>query len=1361
MRVGVPSATGSGGALYLVVSNDAAFDAGDVWVPMAPFTPDGIATYLATDTDFVSGQYFTFATVPPLDLGDAPASYGTLLANDGARHGVPGYNAGANTAQLMLGALIDLEADGAASASATGDDAAGVDDEDGVTFAPLVAGLAANLSVTVANSGSAARLSAWADWNNNGTFEAGEQIVTNLAVVAGPNTIPIAVPATAGGLTNVRVRLSTQSGLGPTGVAPDGEVEDYQVLVASVTDLAITKTDNQTSYVPGAAISYTIVVTNAGPSLAAGVTVSDIVPPAIGGVTATCSAAGTASCGTNSSSGNNVSFTGASLAAGAGSQLTVTITGIVDPPTTSDLVNTATVAAASDPNAANNSATDTDSRTPTSDIVLSKTVDQVTPTVGTVVTFTITASNRGPSDATGVLVIDQLPSGLALISATASQGSYERETGFWRVGAIANGASATLQLAARVGVPARLVNIATKTSGDQFDPDASNNAAGVALTAAPAADVQVHVTADRSAVNVGATVTITVTLRNAGPSEATAVLTQIALASGLSVVAAPDAAGAAAPLTATPSAGTFDPATNRWTVGVLPSGATATLVLVSTITAAGPQRMNATKIAQTEFDPVVPNDASGVVVNGLAADVQLVKTATAQFAAVGQRVGFTIVATNNGPSAATAVVVRDVLPAGLAFINAVATQGTFDPVSGSWTVGTLSAFGPASGAILQLDATVVATGLVSNTTIVAGLNEPDTNPANNTSGVVLQSDTSDLAAGLSFVGAPGQVGTTVRFLVDIVNVGGATSTGRITFTLSLPPELVYAAGPAGWDCTPSGQTVSCARDDLPIPSGVLAQPVVLVQVAALLGAPTFVHLAIANEVDVNPANNVALVRVDATLVIDPADLRITQSLTPSAGARGQEFELVADIGNRGPDPASDLVSLHAIPDGLTVTGMKASAGSCRGTALVTCTFGRVPSGGQVRVTIRVRADAAGVYRLVSSVTSLEDDPRLTDNQIATPLTVSGEPPPGGTPPGGSRPPFGYVDLPADGALVSGVIALGGWALDDVRVARVRIYRDPVAPEAPGALVFVGDAVSVRGARPDVERAFTAMPYADEAGWGLLVLTNMLPNRGTGNFRLHAIAEDGDGQQSLLGSRSVVGDNVSATKPFGTIDTPAWGETIGGTFLNFGWALTPLPKAIPVDGSTITVLIDGQPVGTVAYNHFRSDIAGLFPDYANANGAVGYRAIDTSQLAAGLHTISWSVSDDAGVTEGIGSRYFRVAERLSSRRSSASVSGARPPSVAEGAPPVLTRELARLEIALADLDAAPQCAASRYEGFEEVSGQRRPLPVGSTLDAGRGVFMWEPGAGFVGKYRLVFARRGCDGLPVEVPVDVIIERRIAR
>jgi hypothetical protein len=70
-------------------------------------------------------------------------------------------------------------------------------------------------------------------------------------------------------------------------------------------------------------------------------------------------------------------------------------------------------------------------------------------------------------------------------------------------------------------------------------------------------------------------------------------------------------------------------------------------------------------------------------------------------------------------------------------------------------------------------------------------------------------------------------------------------------------------------------------------------------------------------------------------------------------------------------------------------------------------------------------------------------------------------------------------------------------------------------------------------------------------------------------------------------------------------------------------------------------VDGVPLGHPLYNLYRSDIATLFPGYANSGGAVGLFVLDTTTLANGLHTIAWSVTDNLGRADGIGSRFFWV------------------------------------------------------------------------------------------------------------------------
>ncbi len=181
-----------------------------------------------------------------LDYGDAPDSYGTSSGTGGPTHVI--------TPDLYLGSCVDAELDAATPLDTTGDDAnAGYyttgtcttpgDDEDGVRLVtPLVPGSQACVQVTARNAtGGDAYLYAWFDWNGNDAFDAGELVNTG-DFAAGSVTIPnggvsgqqycFDVPTTAifqGGAAVMRFRLTTDSALaGPTGAAPDGEVEDYR-----------------------------------------------------------------------------------------------------------------------------------------------------------------------------------------------------------------------------------------------------------------------------------------------------------------------------------------------------------------------------------------------------------------------------------------------------------------------------------------------------------------------------------------------------------------------------------------------------------------------------------------------------------------------------------------------------------------------------------------------------------------------------------------------------------------------------------------------------------------------------------------------------------------------------------------------------------------------------------------------------------------------------------------------------------------------------------------------------------------------------------------------------------------------------
>jgi len=309
-------------------------------------------------------------------------------------------------------------------------------------------------------------------------------------------------------------------------------------------------------------------------------------------------------------------------------------------------------------------------------------------------------------------------------------------------------------------------------------------------------------------------------------------------------------------------------------------------------------------------------------------------------------------------------------------------------------------------------------------------------------------------------------------------------------------------------------------------------------------------------------------------------------------------------------------------------------------------LGVTPASGTGTAVVQVSVNPAGLAAGSYAGTITVSDPNAVNSPqtIRVGLTVKAQ--------GTGAVPFGDFATPINGTTgITGAIPVTGWVLDDIETTKVEIWRDPVAGEGTG-IVFIGTGIFVEGARPDIETTYPAYPMNYRAGWGYMLLTNFLPVQGNGTYKLHAYATDKEGNTALLGTKTIVCDNSHAVKPFGTIDTPAQGGTVSGNpVINFGWVLTPMPKTVPKDGSTIEVYVDSVKVGNLAtapnvYNQYRVDVSTNFPGFNNtggpgAGGPVGAFFLDTTKLTNGVHTIYWIATDDAGAADGIGSRYFNV------------------------------------------------------------------------------------------------------------------------
>ncbi|MBK6769163.1 MAG: DUF11 domain-containing protein [Ardenticatenales bacterium] len=373
------------------------------------------------------------------------------------------------------------------------------------------------------------------------------------------------------------------------------------------------------------------------------------------------------------------------------------------------------------------------------DLEVEKTVDDNTPDEGDTVIYTITVTNHGPKDAIDVHATDVLPPQLTYVSSTASQGTYTPGTGDWNVGALAFdentgiGAEATLDIVATVnpGVAAANPIVTNTVTVDDLspmigDPDTRNNTASVPIFLV-FADLAVTKSVDLPIADEGQTVEFTITVTNNGEDDATGVQIRDRVPSGMAFVSA-----------TTPPGTTYNPVSGIWNIGSLPDGAMRTLLLRGQVLSGtgGQVLTNVATVAATSLpDPDLSNDTATADVSVRGADLSIDKTVTPGPYAFGTPVTFTIVVTNNGPLNAVGVTARDRLPVGLTYVSHTASGGTYDPISGVWTIGAL-----ANGAsrTLTINATFSSAASESATniaTVTALTGDQDLN--NNRDAVVL------------------------------------------------------------------------------------------------------------------------------------------------------------------------------------------------------------------------------------------------------------------------------------------------------------------------------------------------------------------------------------------------------------------------------------------------------------------------------------------------------------------------------------------------------------------------------------------------------------------------------------------------
>ena len=581
--------------------------------------------------------------------------------------------------------------------------------------------------------------------------------------------------------------------------------------LGGVADLAITKTDGVTSATPGGSVTYTITASNAGPSSATGSTVADTFPASLT-CTWTCTGTGGGTC-TAAGSGN----INDAVNLPSGGSTTYTASCSISAAATGTLTNTATVAApagVTDPTPGNNSATDSDTLASSADLAITKTDGVTTATPGGSVTYTITSSNAGPSNAAGTTVADTFPASLTCTwTCVGAGGGTCTASGSGNINSIVNlpaGGSVTHTASCTIsaGATGTLSNTATVTpSGSVTDPTPGNNSATDSDTLSPQADLAITKTDGVTSVAPGGSVTYTITATNAGPSNATGAT--VADTFPASETCTWTCSGAGGGTCTASGSGNINGLVN------LPSGGSATYTASCTVSGAatGTVSNTATVTAPGGVTDPTPgnNSATDTDTIALAADLSITATDGVTTATPGLGVTYTIVASNAGPSNATGATVADTFPASETCTwTCTAAGGASCAASGSGNIGQ-SVNLPSGGSVTFVAACSIAasaTGSLSNTaTVTAPVSINDATPGNNSA---TDTDTLVPSAVLTVTASDGHTyaryGQTLNYLLKVSNAGPSYASDiGVSETLSAD----FAAAGAHWTCIGGGAGASC------------------------------------------------------------------------------------------------------------------------------------------------------------------------------------------------------------------------------------------------------------------------------------------------------------------------------------------------------------------------------------------------------------------------------------------------------------------------------------------------------------------------------------------------------------------------
>ncbi|WP_177192225.1 COG1361 S-layer family protein, partial [Chitinophaga arvensicola] len=577
-----------------------------------------------------------------------------------------------------------------------------------------------------------------------------------------------------------------------------------------------------------------------------------------------------------------------------------------------------------------------------------------TPQAGQPLTFTVTATNNGPSDATGVIVENlQLPAGYTLTQSTPGSGTYNSSTGVLTIGNLAAGSSTILTLIANVNPDETDYTLNAHITGNETEVTLTNNTASVTPAIKQATDLAVTKTVDFSTPDAGSNVVFTIVAKNDGPSKATNVKVVDALPAGYTFVSASSAAYTG----------------NTWTVGTLNVNQSATLTITAKVNASGSYQNTAT-ISGAEVDNNTSNNTASVSTTPVpVSDVKITKTLSNNAPDAGSTVTFTITATNDGPSVAQSVTVKDVLENGYTYaVNPTPSVGTFNKATGIWTIGNMAAGKTESIALIVK---VLGKGTSYGNTATITTTTKDNNTTNNTATVppATVRAVTDLQIEKTVDKATADAGTKVVFTLKATNKGASPATNvkvtdllpsGFTFESVQPSNAAYVASSGEWaiGTLDSGEVKS-------------------IQLTAIVNATgnyTNTATITGSEYDPVTTNNTSDVTVTRVAVTDLEVLKTVDNTTPDVGAT-VTFTIKAI--NHGPSKATGVVVDDPAPSGYGNITYNPTVGTVDTDGK--WTIGDLNKDAVATLTVTAKVLASGSYLNTATISGTETDRTTTNN----------------------------------------------------------------------------------------------------------------------------------------------------------------------------------------------------------------------------------------------------------------------------------------------------------------------------------------------------------------------------------------------